>query len=207
MAVANGTPTTDAGLLGLLRTTGPMGVADMASAMLVTPTAVRQRLGRVMAQGLIQREAIRAGRGRPKHRYRLTEKGLRVTGSNFTDLALALWRAVGSIDDPQVRRTLLHRVIGALANTYVSQIEGDTLPQRMESLARVLAQRSVPFSVEYGSELPVLTAHACPYPELAEKDRTICVFERLLFSELLECDMQLSRCRLEGGESCQFQPT
>lgn len=206
MVVVNDAPTTDSGLLNLLRTTGPMGVADMASAMTVTPTAVRQRLGRIMAQGLVQREAIRVGRGRPRHRYRLTEKGLRVTGSNFTDLALALWREIGTIEDPQIRRNLLRRVIGTLVTAYGRQIEGRTMTQRMESLARLLAQRSVPFSVTNGSDLPVLTAHACPYPELAEKDRTICAFEKLLFSELLQCDMQLSQCRLEGGGSCQFQP-
>ena len=199
-------PSTDAGLLEMLRTTGPMGVAEMARAMDVTPTAVRQRLGRIMARGLVDREAIRAGRGRPKHRYALTERGLRVTGSNFTDLALALWREITYIEDPEVRRNLLRRVIRAMVETYAHQIEGKTMAERMESLARLLAQRSVPFSVTNGSDLPVLTAHACPYPELAERDRTICAFEKVLFSELLQCDMQLARCRLAGEASCQFQP-
>ena len=69
------------------------------------------------------------------------------------------------------------------------------------------AQRRVPFSVENGSQLPVLTAHACPYPELAERDPTICMLEKALFSELLQCDMQLSQCRLQGGTSCQFLPS
>jgi len=205
--MVTGAPTSDTGLLDLIRSAGPMGVAEMAHAMAVTPTAVRQRLGRIMAQGLIQREAIRAGRGRPRHRYRLTEKGLRVTGSNFTDLALALWREISKIDDAEVRRTLLRRVIGNLVESYAHQIEGRTMAERMESLARLLEQRRVPFSVENGRELPVLTAHACPYQELAEKDRTICMLEKLVFSELLHCDMQLSRCRLDGGGQCEFRPT
>ena len=65
-------PTSDAGLLNLLRITGPLGVSELAHAMEVTPTAVRQRLVRLMARGAIQREAIRRGRGRPRHRYWLT---------------------------------------------------------------------------------------------------------------------------------------
>lgn len=85
-------PTSDAGLLDLLRTTGPLGVSEMADAMEVTPTAVRQRLVRLLSQNAIQREATSHGRGRPKHRYWLTEKGLGLTGSNFTDLAVALSR-------------------------------------------------------------------------------------------------------------------
>jgi predicted ArsR family transcriptional regulator len=205
IAVIVSAPTSDAGLLDLLRTTGPMGVADMAQAMEVTPTAVRQRLGRVMAQGLVDREPVRAGRGRPKHCYRLTDKGLRITGSNFTDLALALWQQIGSIEDRDLRRTLLWRVIHRLVESYAHQVEGATTAERMESLAELLAERRLPFSVENGAELPVLTAHACPYPELAEKDPTICVFERLLFSELVQCDLQLARCRLQGGASCEFR--
>ena len=201
------TPTSDANLLDLLRSSGPLGVAEMADVIEVTPTAVRQRLGRLMAQGLIDREAVRAGRGRPKHRYHLTRKGLRLTGSNFTDLALALWREVRAIEDVQLRRTLVMRVVRALAGGYARQIQGQTTAERMESLRQLLSQRQVPFSVDVSGGLPVLTADACPYHELAEEDPGICTLERLLFSELLGEDVELVECRLDGGVHCQFRPT
>jgi predicted ArsR family transcriptional regulator len=198
---------TDADLLELLRTDGPMGVTEMAAAVEVTPTAVRQRLGRLMAQGLVDREAVRAGRGRPKHRYELTPKGMRLTGSNFTDLALALWREIGSIEDLATRRVLLERVVRALASGYIHQIEGHSTAERMQSIRDLLGSRRVPFSVEDQSGLPVLTAHACPYPGLAEEDRSICTLEKMLFSELLGEDVELARCRLDGDTDCQFQPS
>lgn len=199
-------PSSDADLLDLLRSHGVMSVVDLAVQMEVTPTAIRQRLTRLRAQGLIEREAVRAGRGRPKHRYQLTSKGLRLTGSNFTDLALALWREIGAIEDLTVRRTLLERVVKALASGYAREMEGKTTAERMQSLSQILGQRRVPFTVEQESHgMPVLTAHACPYPELAEKDRSICMLEKILFSELLGQDVQLSQCRLDGADSCQFQ--
>ncbi|MHC4400764.1 MAG: helix-turn-helix transcriptional regulator [Planctomycetota bacterium] len=151
------TPTSDADLLDLLRSNGPMSVTELACVIDVTPTAVRQRLSRLMAQGLIDREAVRAGRGRPSHRYHLTRKGLRLTGSNFTDLALALWREIRAIEDAEVRRRLVQRVVKALANGYARQIEGQTTAERMESLTRLLGQRQVPFSVDTSGVLPVLT--------------------------------------------------
>ena len=77
-------PTSDSGLLDLLRIAGPLGVAELSHAMEVTPTAVRQRLVRLLSQESIQREAVRRGRGRPKHRYWLTEKGVRLTGSKLS---------------------------------------------------------------------------------------------------------------------------
>lgn len=199
--------TSDSDLLELLRTVGPMGVAELSNEVAVTPTAIRQRLGRLLAQGLVEREPIRHGRGRPKHRYQLTQKGLRLTGSNFTDLALVLWREVAAIDDYEVRRTVLRKVVKALADAYGRQIDGQTTAERMRSLVGLLEQRRVPFSVEQSEGLPVLTAHACPYPELADKDRTICVLERILFSELLGQPIELAHCRLDGGGACQFQPS
>ena len=108
-------PNSDSDFLDLLRAIGPLSVAELAAAMEVTPTAVRQRLTRMMNQGILQREAQRNGRGRPLHRYTLTDKGLRLTGSNFTDLAMTLWTEIRSIDNPEFRREMLRRIAHAMA--------------------------------------------------------------------------------------------
>jgi predicted ArsR family transcriptional regulator len=197
----------DADLLDLLRVAGPLGVSEMAGAIEVTATAVRQRLSRMLARGLIQREAVRMGRGRPRHRYHLTDRGLELTGSNFTDLAMALWQEIQSIDDLDLRSELLRRVAKALARGYLHQIKGHTPEERMQSLSDLLAERRVPFVVENGQagQSPVLTAQACPYPRLADKDRTICRMEELLFTELVGQSVSLKSCRLDGDGKCQFQ--
>lgn len=199
------TPTSDAGLLDLLRITGPLTVLELSDAMEVTPTAVRQRLVRLLAQSSIQREATRHGRGRPRHRYWLTEKGLSLTGSNFTDLAMTLWLEIRQKGDPELRRETLRRIARALASGYANQIRGETPAERMQSLAEILSQRRIPVSVETSSHGPVLTEHACPYPKLAEQDRDICNVERMMFSELLGQNVELTQCRLQGGTECRFQ--
>jgi predicted ArsR family transcriptional regulator len=198
-------PHSDADLLDLLRIAGPLRVTEMAEAMEVTATAVRQRLVRMLSRGFIQREAIRTGRGRPRHNYYLTEKGLRQTGSNFTDLAVALWREVRTVNDPELRRDLLRRIARALASGYADQIRGETPAERMESLRELLSQRRIPMSVDDLQGRTTLTSHACPYPSLAENDRDICSMEQMMFSELLGADVNLTRCRLDGQGECQFQ--
>lgn len=200
-------PTSDADLLDLLRCDGPLAVVELAEAVDVTPTAIRQRLSRLLAQNLIEREVERCGRGRPRHRYRLTTKGLRLTGSNFTDLALALWTQLNTIEDEDIRSELVGRVVKALAQGYASEIRGVTVSERMQSLAGLLNRRRVPFSVGGPPMEPVLTAHACPYPDLAESDPSICDLERMLFSELVGEEMQLTHCREGGRTRCQFQPS
>jgi DeoR family transcriptional regulator, suf operon transcriptional repressor len=197
-------PKSDADLLDLLRITGPLAVLELADAMEVTPTAVRQRLTRLQSREMIQREAIRNGRGRPKHRYWLTEKGVRQTGSNFNDLAVALWGEIRGNGDADLRREMLRRIARALAAGYRDQIQGTTTAERMQSLAELLGQRRIPVSVENSSAGSVLTAHACPYPKLAEQDQGICSVERMMFSDLIGQDVEMTRCRLQGGGDCQF---
>ena len=198
------TESSDVGILDLLRKAGPLGVSQLAGATRVTATAVRQRLSRLMAQGFVDREAMRAGRGRPSHRYRLTDKGRRQTGANFADLAVALWNEVRAIEDAEVRRGLLQRVAKNLARMYGDQVTGTTTRERMQSVSRIFAERDVPFEVEESGGLPVLTAVACPYPELAEQDRGVCAMERMLFAELVGDGLRLDECRLDGDACCRF---
>ena len=70
--------------------------------------------------------------------------------------------------------------------------------------AQLLTDRRMPFEVQYRDELPVLQAHACPYPGLAEQDRGICAVERILFAELVGENLRLEQCRLDGASCCTF---
>ena len=140
--------TSDSDIVDLLRRTGSMCVSELAVATDVTPTAVRQRLSRLMSQGLIERHTLRSGRGRPSHRYVLTEKGQRQSGSNFVDLAMMLWQEIRSISDPAVRRGLIGRLAKRMAGLYADRIKGETAGERMQSVAEVFGERNVPLAVE-----------------------------------------------------------
>ena len=156
-------PTSDAGLLALLRIAGPLRVSELTDAMEVTATAVRQRLVRLLSQDAIQREATWHGRGRPRHRYWLTEKGMGLTGSHFTTLAATLWQESCQSSDPELRRQTLRQIARALASGYAEQITGETPAERIESMTRLLRQQG---PVAGKSE-----RHGAALPEPAEPDR------------------------------------
>jgi predicted ArsR family transcriptional regulator len=199
-----GAETSDAQLVDLLRRQGALGVTELAEATGVTATAVRQRLTRLLASGLIERVTRRAGRGRPSHRYSLTAKGTRECGTNYPDLATALWDEVRAIRDPATRDGLLRRLAVRLADDFGGQAQG-SLDERMNSLLRRMEERRVPFAVDQSGGLPVLTALACPYPDLAEQDRSVCAMERMMFSEVLGESVKLTSCRLDGATCCTFE--
>ena len=193
----------DVAVLDLLRKQQTMNVNELANAMQVTRTAVRQRLTRLMGQGLIDRSQARLeGRGRPEHRYELTESGRRKTGANFADLAMALWEEIRAIKDPDVRRGLLQRIAKRMADQYSTQLEGKSIDEKMRSLQQFFEERQIPFDLDESGQLPVLTALACPYPDLAEQDRAICSMEKQMFSEVLGEPVRLTECRLDGEDCC-----
>ncbi len=195
----------DRTVVDFLRRKGEATIGDLVDHLGVTATAVRQRLIRLMEGGLVQRHAEAAGRGRPMHRYLLTPAGARSAGNNYDQLARALWDEVRAIKDLEVRQGLLNRISHRMAEVYREQIAGDSLSERMGSLAELMSEQDVPFVRDGSQELPVLTALACPYPDLAERDRGVCAMEKMLISEVLGEGVRLSSCRLDGASCCTFE--
>jgi predicted ArsR family transcriptional regulator len=201
------TESSDETLLDFMRREGPVTISALVAEMGVTATAVRQRLRRLMSQGLIERRTERISRGRPNHRYLLTEKGERSAGTNFADMAIVLWEEIKSVEDPTIRRGLLKRIADRFVAKYRDRVVGETLDERMGALAEVMRERDIPFAVSKSNELPVLSALACPYPELAKMDRGVCTMEKLMLSEILGNNVRLSECRLDGASCCTFTPS
>lgn len=197
----------DAAVIDLLRLRDSLEVGELAEALGVTATAVRQRLDRLMKTGLVERQAVSKPRGRPSHAYSLTDAGQKLGGDNFRDLALVLWREIRSIRDPQVRSGLIGRIGSSLAAAYRDRLRGVMPAERLASVASLLQERDICCSVERSAAeggLPVLTSHACPYPDLAEEDRGICAAERVMLQELVGTNVRLADCRLDGGSVCRF---
>lgn len=201
-----GRGSSDAVLVDLLRVEGPLGIGELATALGVTATAVRQRLDRLMRQGLVARQALAGRRGRPAHTYSLTDAGRRAGGDNFRDLALVLWREIRGIRAPEVRRGLIGRLGTALAGLHRNDVAGALPADRLGSVAEIMRRRDIACAVDAqpAAGLPVLTSYACPYPDLAEEDRGICAAERTMIESLVGSPVRLSECRLDGDACCRF---
>lgn len=198
----------DRELLDLIRRHGPLTVIEMAEQLGVTGTAVRNRLARLLATGLVERKAEHVGRGRPRHRYQASIEAHKRLGQNYADLAVALWEEVmGSVADRKLRRVLFTRLTDRLAEIYRTRLTGEGWEGRLVQLSNLLHDRGVEAEVARdGAGLAViLRQHSCPYYELAEADRAICTLERQMFEKILGRGLRLSQCRLDGDRSCDFQ--
>jgi predicted ArsR family transcriptional regulator len=181
-------------------------VQELCAQWGVTATAVRQRLNRLQTLGFVTRTQERIGRGRPHHRYRLSETGLKELGDNYAELAVILFREMQEFPDPAVRTQLRQRVRDALASRFRTT-PAEPLPERLQKFRDELEERGYRVDVDFSRELPVLREHNCPYTDLANEDRGICELEQGVFERVLGVGMKLTRCCQDDQPCCEFSIT
>ncbi len=172
----------------------------------VTATAIRQRLSRLEGRQLVERITMREGRGRPAHRYCVTDAGQRELGDNYADLAQILWRELMEIEDVEIRGRILARITDALVQRFSSASTGRTLNEKFQRLRDALSQRGFHVELDGSGELPILRENHCPYLDLAQKDDSICEMEQEVFRRVLGTDVRLTQCCLDGHHCCEFEP-
>jgi len=192
--------------LDRLRRNDGASVQDLCQEFGVTPTAIRQRLSRILELGLATREASRLeGRGRPRHIYHVTQRGLKELGNNYGDLARILWAEVKQIDDSGTRQRVIDGVRAALVSQYSSQVGFGSTAERFKRLAEVMTESGFDVELDERNGLPLLRERNCPYPELASCDSEICNLEQDVFSEVLGTPIELTSCWRDGESCCEFE--
>lgn len=195
----------DRAMISVLRGADSMSICELTDAMQVTATAVRQRLNRLMALELVERSRTVEGRGRPSHRYLLTDKGKRSSANNLDDLAVVLWEQVQKIEDPSVKRKVITGAVERLSARYQLAIRGDTAEERTRSLVEMFAERQISISVDENSALPLIKVGGCPYPTLAGENHEICDMEQALLESVIGHPVDRCQCRQDGDSCCTFE--
>ncbi len=196
----------DQEFLQLLQSHREATVQELCAAAGVTATAIRQRLSRLQDLNFVVRITIRAGRGRPHHRYELTDAGRQALGDNYGELAILLWEELRRIEDRGVRDGVLARLRDQFARRLGVGVTGNSLEQRLSQLQSALTARG--FDVQAATLAngdAVLREHHCPYHELAIADTGICELEQQVFEQILGSPLQLLQSCRDGASCCEFR--
>ncbi len=209
----------DRELLDVMRSGESFGIGDLTEHLGVTATAIRLRVERMLELGLLEREKVVAGRGRPTFQYRLTVAGHRRAGANPVELAEAMWQTILSVEDHELRARMLADVASRLGQQMGQKVSGELsnadseeslqFENRMKKLSEMFTERHIRSGVSHAGDLPVLDFGSCPYPTLTDtsEDRAMCRLEEQMISEALGRPVHLSSCRLDGDSCCQFAAT
>jgi predicted ArsR family transcriptional regulator len=192
-------------VLSILQRRGAVTIKDLEASLGVTATAVRQQVVGLLADGYIQQEVERAGRGRPKHIYSLTPKGRSLFPHHYDEFTNSLLREILISEGPGKVQELLGRMGQRMAAQYEGQLAGLSASERASKLTELLNAKGILAEVKFEPDGIVFHEYTCPYYELARENRAICDMEEDMIARAVKQPVELISCTLDGHHGCQFR--
>jgi len=191
----------------LLRNKSGAAVDELAAAIDVTRTAVRQHLASLMSDGLVSTGAMRPSGGRPQQLFVLTDAGREAFPRHYSWFAQLL---VEEIEQEHGTGGLRAR-LGRIAATVVSQlkqrhpVKDTTHPQRVQVLSGLMDDLGYDARTVQDATGPAIEADNCVFHELAMRSPEVCQFDLALLSSYTGAKAELTECMARGGHVCRFR--
>lgn len=192
-------------LLLALKKAGEARAEDLAAALGVTASAVRQQLDALQAEGLVTHREERGARGRPKYHYRLTRDAEGYFPKSYGDLTNEL---LGYVTDaqPELVDAIFERRRRRRAAQARTRLEGKPFPEQVAELARILDEDG------YLAEFEALpdgtfrvTEHNCAVLDVAERYGEACASEISFLRDVLpEASVERVSHMIAGAHSCAY---
>jgi DeoR family suf operon transcriptional repressor len=199
-------PASRRALLDALKRRGEARVDELAGALGVTVSAVRQHLAALQAEGWILHREVRAGPGRPHHLYRLSPEGDRLFPRAYAAITIDLL-AEAEAEDPEIVERMFERRRVRRVERAQERLEGKSLPERVYELTRILDEDGY---LAEAIDLPDgkfrIVEHNCAILAVASKYGTACGTELEFIREVLP-DAKVERVAhlLAGGHVCAYE--
>jgi len=193
----------------LLRNKSGATIDELARAIGVTRTAVRQHLAALMRDGLVAAAAVRPTGGRPERLFVLTDAGKEEFPRRYSWFAQLLIEAMTKEHGVAGLRTRLGRIAAAVVAQLQQRMPAkDSRRQKVEQLSSLMDELG--YDARTAKDIggaPTIEADNCVFHELAMKNPEICHFDLALLSGFTGSKVQLQECMSRGGHVCRFRFT
>ena len=194
-----------------LRHDGPSSPEGIATALGVSRTGVLQQLHALESAGIVSRQAVRHGVGRPRHVYDVTPAAQDLFPTNYEGLASGLLAAIRAIGGEALVESVFEER-GRLTLDRVRQRLADRLPpdapllDRARELAVIQDEQGYLAEVRIGADGVIrLVERNCAIHHVAAGHAAACVAELELFRELLGPDVQRETHIVAGDRCCSYR--
>jgi predicted ArsR family transcriptional regulator len=193
-------------ILQMLRRNGEMTALELSEQLQVGAVGVRQHLGLLERDGLVQISGLRRSVGRPANLYSLTNAAQERFPRNYDRLALDLLAQVADQGGPEaVTQLLVGRRIKQF-DELAPAFDGKSCRDRIAILAAMLVQQGYMCEWEETADgAYLLTEYNCPLDCVARRCNQLCVQEHLLYTELLAAPVIQEQTIAEGGVCCRYR--
>lgn len=193
-------------ILHLIKTRGQLGANEVASLLNMTSMGARQHMELLEKNGLLEHYFVSSGRGRPKKKWLLTQRGQ----SQFPDSHSAL--IVNLLDHMQQQfgSDALEQLIIAREKEILKNYEQQLAPlpsfrQKLHRLAELRTEEGYMADVTEEQGELLLVENNCPICSAATKCQQFCRSELSIFQQLLDCKLERINYILKGGRRCAYK--
>jgi predicted ArsR family transcriptional regulator len=198
-------------LLQHLKREGSLSIDEAMDRLDMARTTVREHLIQLKEQGLVERSADRRGRGRPRHRYRITAEADVLFPSRDGELMGRLLDFLEEEGEDDLVEAFFRtywasrtqRAKDRLAPDAVTESDG-SFEDRLDALTDFLDDEG--FMPEVDREDGAVTVRECncPFPESVKRSRIPCVLEKEFFEEVLGREVCRAMHMPDGEPACTY---
>ncbi len=191
----------------LLRNKPGASIEELARAVGVTRTAIRQHLAALARDGLVAVGGSRPTGGRPEQLFVLTPLGREAFPRHYSWFAQLLMEAIATEHGANGLRLRL----GKIASSVVAQLKQRSPAvagrrRKVEALAAIMD--GLGYDARRAGDVagaPAIEADNCIFHELAMKNPQVCHFDLALLSGYTGGKVELDECMARGGHVCRFR--
>lgn len=193
-------------ILLTLKKRGEATADELARAVGITPSGVRQHLLSLRAAGLVAHRGVQEGPGRPRYVFCLTDRAEALFPKTYGQLATEL---MGDLEeeDPEMLQRIFQRQRRRRVQLARTRLAGKSLDERVAELARILDEDGYLADFEYRSDGTYLVIeHNCAIWDVAAKYPLACSTELEFLRQVLpEARIERVAHRVAGGYTCAYQ--
>jgi DeoR family suf operon transcriptional repressor len=196
-------------VLSALKHRGEASAEEVAGALGVTVSAVRQHLAPLEEHGLVAHRDERPGPGRPRRRYCLTPAAEALWPKRYGQFANQLLTFIDDADPRLVEEAFEHRRRARTARAQQRMATRASFDDRVQELARILDDDGYLASCEQGADGSWrVVEHNCAILDVAERYGEACSSELAFLRDALPgADVQRSAHMMAGAHVCAYTIT
>jgi predicted ArsR family transcriptional regulator len=184
---------------------GRATVKELGALLGLTSTGIRQHLTVLERDGLIGAREERGRVGRPTLVYSLTDKADALFPKRYDMLASVILEEIRSEDGNEKLHQILNKVASRLASPHVERVEGRPLPERVKETVRVMEEQGCMVDWEERNGEYLIDEYTCPFPKVAERDRSVCALHVEFVRVMSGGDTRLTRSLMRGENACTYR--
>jgi predicted ArsR family transcriptional regulator len=198
-------------ILVQLRRDGASSPEQLATVLGASRTGVLQQLRSLEAAGLVNRQTVRHGVGRPRHLYDVTPEAQSLFPANYDALAAGLLAAIGAVGG----ESLVEEVFDARRRLITAQVRsrlderfptGAPLLDRVRELAVIQDEQGYLSSASIGADGTIrLHECNCAIYGISSQTGSPCDAELAMFTDVLGVEVVRETHIASGDRACTYR--